>query len=85
MRAYADGDERGDRAVPLFASLDAADARSVSRRPVPDIRLAAGEYAVHEGEERALFVVLEGMIEVVKVVDGIERKLGERLPGDGLR
>jgi thioredoxin reductase (NADPH) len=36
---------------------------------------------VHEGEERALFVVLEGRIEVVKVVDGIERVLGERLPG----
>jgi thioredoxin reductase (NADPH) len=35
---------------------------------------------VHEGDERALFVVLDGRIEVVKVVDGIERVLGERMP-----
>ena len=66
--------------VPLFASLTAADRERLSRA-CADIRLAAGEYAVHEGEERALFVVLEGRIEVVKLVDGIERVLGERLPG----
>ena len=67
--------------VPLFASPGAGRRARGSRRPVPDIRLAAGEFAVHEGEERALFAVLEGRIEVVKVVDGIERVLGERLPG----
>ena len=66
--------------VPLFASLTAADRERLSRA-CADVRLAAGEYAVHEGEERALFVVLEGHIEVVKVVDGIERVLGERVPG----
>jgi thioredoxin reductase (NADPH) len=66
--------------VPLFASLTAADRERLSRA-CADIRLAAGEYAVHEGEERALFVVLEGHIDVVKVVDGIERVLGERVPG----
>jgi thioredoxin reductase (NADPH) len=66
--------------VPLFASLTADDRERLSR-VCADIRLAAGEYAVHEGEDRALFTVLEGRIEVVKVVDGIERVLGERLPG----
>src|SRR5258708_2642646 len=66
--------------VPLFASLAAADRQRLSQA-CADIRLAAGEHAVHEGEDRALFVVLEGRIEVVKVVDGIERVLGERLPG----
>ena len=66
--------------VPLFASLTAADRQRLSRA-CADIRLAAGEYAVHEGEDRALFVVLDGRIEVVKVVDGIERVLGERVPG----
>ncbi len=66
--------------VPLFASLTAADRERLSRA-CADVRLAAGEYAVHEGEERALFVVLEGHIDVVKVVDGIERVLGERVPG----
>jgi thioredoxin reductase (NADPH) len=66
--------------MPLFAALSAADHERLSRTSA-DIRLAAGEYAVHEGDERALFVVLEGKIEVVKAVDGIERVLGERLPG----
>jgi thioredoxin reductase (NADPH) len=42
----------------------------------------AGEYAAHEGAERALFAVLEGRIEPTRLVDGIERKLGERHPGD---
>jgi thioredoxin reductase (NADPH) len=66
--------------VPLFASLSAADRERLSQA-CADLRLAAGEYAVHEGEERALFAVLEGRIEVVKQVDGIERVLGERVPG----
>ena len=41
-----------------------------------------GEYAVQEGEERALFAVLEGRVEAVKLVDGIERVVGTRQPGD---
>jgi thioredoxin reductase (NADPH) len=67
--------------VPLFASLSATDRERLALA-CADVRLAAGEHAVHEGEERALFAVLEGRIEVVKVVDGIERVLGERLPGE---
>ena len=51
--------------MPLFAALSAADRERLSRTSA-DISLAAGEYAVHEGDERALFVVLEGKIEVVK-------------------
>lgn len=46
-----------------------------------DIHLAPGEFAVHEGGERALYAVLEGKLEVVKRVDGVERTLGWRLPG----
>ena len=46
-----------------------------------DIQLAAGEYAVHEGDERALYVVLSGQIEVIKRFDGIERVIGKRAPG----
>ena len=68
------------RAVPLFASLsDASLDRLV--RTAADIRLNAGEYAVHEGGERALYAVLSGKIEVVKLFDGVERTLGWRLPG----
>ena len=68
------------RAVPLFATLsDAAVDRLV--RSAADIRLNTGEHAVHEGGERALFAVLSGRLEVVKLFDGIERTLGWRLPG----
>ncbi|MDX6563338.1 MAG: thioredoxin reductase, partial [Gaiellales bacterium] len=67
-------------AIPLFAGLAEAD-RTRLAQACADIRLAEGEFAVHEDEERALFAVLEGRIEAVKVVDGIPRVLGERLPG----
>jgi len=68
------------RAVPLFASLSDADLDRLVRTSA-DIRLNAGEYAVHEGGERALYAVLSGRIEVVKRFDGVERSLGWRLPG----
>jgi Cyclic nucleotide-binding domain len=56
---------------------------SVSRsRGWRDVSLVPGEYAAHEGAERALFAVLEGRIEPTRLVDGIERVLGERHPGD---
>ncbi len=44
--------------------------------------LMAGEYAAHEGEDRALFAVLEGRIEAVKQTDGIERVVGQRHRGE---
>ncbi|HEX6722310.1 MAG TPA: FAD-dependent oxidoreductase [Burkholderiaceae bacterium] len=68
------------RAVPLFASLSSAELDRLVRTSA-DIRLHTGEFAVHEGGERALFAVLSGRIEVVKRFDGIERSLGWRLPG----
>ena len=47
-----------------------------------DIHLRAGEYAVHEGgTDRALFAVLSGKMEVVKLFDGVERTLGWRVVG----
>src|SRR5215207_6404123 len=67
--------------VALFASLDLTQRERLSR-VVADVSLVAGEYAAHEGAERALFAVLEGRIEPTRLVDGIERKLGERHPGD---
>ena len=68
------------RAVPLFASLSDADLDRLVRTSA-DIHLNAGEYAVHEGGERALYAVLSGRLEVVKRFDGVERTLGWRLPG----
>ena len=67
--------------IPLFASLDAAVLDRLSRAAA-DISLVPGEYAASEGSERALFVLLEGRIEVVKLTEGIERIIGEREPGD---
>ena len=69
------------RQVELFAALDAPQRERLSRLAA-DVSLVAGEYAAHEGDERALLAVLEGRIEPVKQVDGIARVLGERLPGD---
>jgi thioredoxin reductase (NADPH) len=67
--------------VTIFASLGLAERERLSRAAA-DISLQPGEYAAPEGSERALFAVLEGRIEAVKSVDGIERVVGERRPGD---
>ena len=67
--------------IDLFAALDPSQREQLSR-VAADVSLVAGEYAAHEGGERALFAVLEGRIEPVKLVDGIERVVGERGPGE---
>ena len=68
------------RAVPLFLSLAPQELERLAQTSA-DMHLAAGEFAVPEGGEGALFVVLAGKIEVVKTIDGIERRLGWRAPG----
>ena len=67
--------------ITVFAGLEQRDRERLAR-VAADISLVPGEYAAHEGDERALFAVLEGRIEPVKLVDGIERPVGERQPGD---
>jgi thioredoxin reductase (NADPH) len=67
--------------VAVFADL-AQDARERLSRVVADISLAPGESAVNEGDARALFGVLEGHLEVVRRVDGVESIIGERKPGE---
>ena len=68
------------KTVALFSMLELKDLAQLARTS-EDIHLCAGEFAVHEGGERALFAVLSGKVEVVKLIDGIERRLGWRLPG----
>jgi len=68
------------RAVPLFSALAMSDLERLAETSA-DVHLGAGEWAVPEGGERALFAVLAGKIEVVKLFDGVERRLGWRLPG----
>ncbi|MGZ6099099.1 MAG: Crp/Fnr family transcriptional regulator, partial [Myxococcaceae bacterium] len=69
------------RAVPLFSTLATPQLELLAQTSA-DIHLGAGEYAVHEGTlDRALFAVLSGKIEVVRLFDGVERTLGWRIPG----
>jgi thioredoxin reductase (NADPH) len=67
--------------IAIFAGLVEADRERLARAAA-DLTLAPGEYAAHEGGERALFAVLDGTIEAVKLVDGIPRVVGERHVGD---
>ena len=67
--------------IAIFAGLSEADRERLARTAA-DIALSPGEYAAHEGGERALFAVLDGTIEAVKLVDGIPRVVGERHAGD---
>jgi len=66
--------------VPVLASVPPDDLARLAQT-AGDVRLAPGDYAVHEGDERSLFVVVSGRIEVTKLVDGIERVIGARAPG----
>jgi thioredoxin reductase (NADPH) len=67
--------------VTMFADLEPAE-RNRLAQVVADIALVPGEFAVHEGDERALFGVLEGRLEVLRLVDGVPSIVGERNPGD---
>jgi thioredoxin reductase (NADPH) len=67
--------------VAVFAALSPTDRERLSR-VAADVTLSSGEYAVQQGDERALFALLEGRIEVVQLVDGMDRVVGERHPGD---
>src|SRR2546430_7313418 len=67
--------------IRIFAALEASDREKLARAAA-DVTVTPGEHVAREGDERALFGVLEGRIEAVKVGDGIERVVGERHPGD---
>ena len=68
-------------AIPLFDRLDRSQLAQIALAAA-DVTLVPGEHAAHEGDERALFAVLKGRIEAVKSVDGIDRVVGSRRPGD---
>ena len=68
------------RAIPLFSALPVTDLERLARTAA-DVYLGPGEFAVHEGGERALYAVVAGKIEVLKLIDGLERTLGWRSPG----
>ena len=68
------------RAIPIFAAMPASDLERLAKSAA-DMHLSAGEWAVHEGDERAFYAVISGKIEVLKLFDGVPRTLGWRLPG----
>ncbi|WP_314503365.1 FAD-dependent oxidoreductase [uncultured Microbacterium sp.] len=68
-------------AIPLLADLT-DDQLAFVARSVEDISLMPGEYVAREGDERALFLVVDGVMELRKDVNGIERRVGKRRPGE---
>jgi thioredoxin reductase (NADPH) len=68
-------------ALPLFADLTDEQLAFVARA-VEDIRLLPGEFAAREGDERALFLVVEGVMGLTKEINGVERRVGKRRPGE---
>lgn len=68
------------RGIRIFEALPDA-ALEYLAGAVEDIRLTPGEYFAHEGDERALFVVVEGGAEITKIFGGDERVIGRRTPG----
>ena len=67
--------------IPLFSELE-EKALEYLAGEVEDIHLRPGEYVAHEGEPRALAIVVEGKTELTKLVNGVEQVIGVRLPGE---
>jgi thioredoxin reductase (NADPH) len=67
--------------VSIFADLGPAECERLSL-VTADIRVVPGEFAIHPGDERALYAVLEGHLETVTFVDGVERVVGGRRVGE---
>jgi thioredoxin reductase (NADPH) len=68
------------RSVPLFRDLPDHEATTVASR-LADIHLRAGDWLLHEGEQPSFFLLMEGSLELFKIVHGIERRLDEYGPG----
>ena len=68
------------QSIEIFATLGREACERVAR-VAADISLEPGEYAAREGDERALFAVLEGHINSIRTLDGVERPVGDRYPG----
>jgi len=67
--------------IPLFSELGEKELEFLAGA-VEDVHLIPGEYVAHEGDGRFLAVVVEGTAELTKVVNGVERVIGVRGPGE---
>jgi thioredoxin reductase (NADPH) len=68
------------REIRIFEALPEETLKYLTEA-VEDIRLIPGEYFAHEGDERALFVVIDGLAEITKEFNGEERVIGTRKAG----
>jgi thioredoxin reductase (NADPH) len=69
------------RNVALFAALPDNEAETLAAR-VADVRLREGDWLIHEGEQPSFFLLIEGSLEVRKVVHGTERRITEFHKGE---
>jgi thioredoxin reductase (NADPH) len=67
--------------IGIFADLGVEERERIARAAA-DISLAPGEYAAEPKAERALYGLLDGRIDAVRVDDGVPTVVGERAPGD---
>jgi thioredoxin reductase (NADPH) len=62
------------RSIPLFADLPDSEAGTLTSR-LADVRLRKGEFLIREGEQPSFFMLLEGSVELLKRVHGVERRI----------
>jgi thioredoxin reductase (NADPH) len=69
------------RRVPLFATLPDSEAVALATR-LADVRLREGDWLIHEGEQPAFFLLLDGELEVRKRVHGSDRRIAVYRTGE---
>ncbi|HKE38409.1 MAG TPA: FAD-dependent oxidoreductase [Casimicrobiaceae bacterium] len=69
------------RTVPLFSSLPDAEASALASR-LADVRLREGDWLLQEGEQPSFFMLIDGEIEVRKIVHGADRQVNVYRQGD---
>lgn len=67
--------------IPLFAALPHALRARVAARAA-DIHANAGEWIVYEGDRAYFWVLLDGEVEIVKIVAGVAKQLTTFDPGE---
>jgi thioredoxin reductase (NADPH) len=69
------------RTIPLFATLPDSESTVLASR-LADIRLHTGEWLVQEGEQPSFFMVVNGSLDVRKIVHGNDRHINVYRTGD---
>ena len=67
--------------IPLFAVLDEPTRQRLAQKAA-DIHVEDGDWVIREGEDPRFFVVLEGLLQVVKDIVGQRRELEQLKAGE---